>query len=162
MMTCMTVQRRSNMGPAPIDRDRKTCSICKEEKPLDAFGPDKNRCDGRKRQCRPCVATEMRKWSANNQRSVRATKMKKHFGISIEQYEALYEQAKGCCQICGVAIPSHLDNDAKKLAAKVAIDHDHKTGRVRGLLCGSCNCSIGYMLDDPARLRAAAEYLERA
>jgi hypothetical protein len=150
------------MGPAPLDRAEKPCVICKEVKPLDEFGPDTNRADGRKRQCRPCVAATMRVWNANHQRSVRATKMKRNFGISIEEYEALYQRANGCCEICGVAVPSHLDNDAKKLAAKVAIDHDHTTGRVRGLLCGPCNCSIGYMLDDPTRLRAAADYLERS
>ena len=76
-------------------------------------------------------------------------------------YEAMRATQSGRCAICSVELPSHLDDDAGDLRALVAVDHNHDTGAVRGLLCGPCNCAIGYMADDPARLRAAADYLER-
>lgn len=154
------VERRSPFGPDPLDRESKACSGCKLIKPLDEFGPDRHRADGRTRYCRPCLAERQRAWAARNKASVRATRFKKKYGLSVEDYEKLARRAGGKCEACGGSIPHHLGDEAD-LRAKVAIDHDHATGAIRGLLCAPCNCAIGYMFDDPARLRAAADYLER-
>jgi hypothetical protein len=70
------------------------------------------------------------------------------YNISGERYDALI--AIKACEACGS------DNDGKALH----IDHDHTTGVVRGVLCRPCNHAIGLLLDDPARLRAAANYIE--
>lgn len=72
------------------------------------------------------------------------------YGITLDQYEATYLQQNGRCFICG-----GLDNDRS-----LAIDHDHGTGKVRGLLCSPCNRALGLLMDDPERARAAARYLE--
>lgn len=77
--------------------------------------------------------------------------LRKKFGISLEQYEILLEQQNRVCAICG------LKEDNKDLA----VDHDHMTNKIRGLLCGSCNPGIGFMKDSPELLRKAAEYLEK-
>jgi len=71
------------------------------------------------------------------------------YGITLEDYDALLATQGGVCVIChnGTDEPLH-------------VDHDHTTGKVRGLLCSNCNTGIGLLKDDPVRLRAAADYLE--
>ena len=78
----------------------------------------------------------------------------KVFGLTFEAYDALATQQEGRCAICRLSPTT----DEKALA----VDHDHVTGVVRGLLCERCNLSIGKFHDSPALLRAAADYLERA
>jgi hypothetical protein len=62
----------------------------------------------------------------------------------------------GVCAICDLPERATRNGVPKRLA----VDHDHATGAVRALLCSRCNLAIGYMEDCPARLRAAADYLE--
>lgn len=70
--------------------------------------------------------------------------------ISVEEYRSRVIAANGVCAICG---------DAFKRAS---VDHCHKTGRVRGVLCGPCNNGLGHFKDSAVRLRAAADYLDRS
>ena len=74
------------------------------------------------------------------------------YGLTPEQYDSMYQKQEGCCIICG----EHQAN----LKRKLSVDHCHKTGVVRGLLCGNCNVGIGNLKDDPALLFRAIEYLE--
>lgn len=78
----------------------------------------------------------------------RSNYFKRTYGLSTEDYAAIVEKQKGRCAVCG------------DLCEKFDVDHDHKTKRIRGLACHSCNCTIGFGKDSPARLRAAAAYLE--
>lgn len=73
----------------------------------------------------------------------------KRRGISVETYLAMEREQGGVCLICK-------GNTNRRLA----IDHDHETGEVRGLLCGKCNTGIGQFDEDPDRMRAAIAYLE--
>jgi hypothetical protein len=63
----------------------------------------------------------------------------------------------GRCVLCG-AVPSP---DGVKAAARLHIDHDHTSGKVRSLLCNGCNRGLGYLQDDPDLLRRAADYIEQ-
>jgi hypothetical protein len=72
--------------------------------------------------------------------------LRKHFGISLEQYNIMVEDQGGRCAICGEESQLH-------------VDHDHETTEVRGLLCNNCNNGLGRFLDRPDLLRKAAEYL---
>ena len=76
--------------------------------------------------------------------------LRRTYGITEAQYQQLLEAGGGGCWICG--------KPPKKRALHV--DHDHKTGRVRGILCWRCNRGLQHYTDEPARLRAAATYLE--
>lgn len=99
-----------------------------------------------RRACRTCAR-------ANN-----AIQIIKKYGITAEQYEAMFTAQEGKCAVCRV-----------ELMARPDIDHDHKCcsgakacGKcVRGLLCRDCNIGISRFEDDPVLLRAAAEYLDQ-
>lgn len=80
--------------------------------------------------------------------------MRKNYGLSVEQYDELVQNQNGVCAICGSGAPS----GHKK---RLNIDHCHKTGTVRGLLCDLCNRAIGLMRDDTALLTKAIHYLNK-
>lgn len=86
-------------------------------------------------------------WRVDNKPRLRNRDLNKKFGISIEDYDVLYEKQKGKCLICDEYKPT------------LCIDHNHKTNKVRGLLCRKCNAAIGSLKDDPDLLNRAAEYL---
>ena len=75
------------------------------------------------------------------------------YGITMKEYDRLFFLQKGRCAIC----PTTLERDRD-----THVDHDHNTGKVRGLLCGPCNRAIGLLQDDPQRCKNAATYLETA
>jgi Autographiviridae endonuclease VII len=81
------------------------------------------------------------------------------YGITITEYDALYQHQDGVCAICGKP-ESGRDNTGTKIKA-LAVDHDHETGAIRGLLCSTCNSFLGYIGEDPEILRRGAEYIER-
>lgn len=74
------------------------------------------------------------------------------FSLSVEGYDALLESQRGGCAICG---------ETCKTGRRLAVDHDHETGVVRGLLCANCNVALGNLGDSVERLAAAIVYLER-
>lgn len=82
---------------------------------------------------------------------VRRSYLKKTYGLDHETFDALAAKQGNACAICQV--PS-------SAGRYLHIDHNHSTGRIRGLLCGSCNRAIGLFKDNPTVLRLAAAYLE--
>lgn len=87
----------------------------------------------------------------------RNDRLRKEYGISEAQYEALLRAQGGVCAICH---RSESMRGAHGEAQPLSVDHDHSTGRVRGLLCDACNTGVGKFSEEPNRLRAAATYLE--
>lgn len=74
------------------------------------------------------------------------------YGITVEQYDEMLVAQGGVCAICKT-LP---EADGR---TPLQVDHDHSTGRIRGLLCSPCNTAIGSLRDDPQLLAAAMEYL---
>jgi hypothetical protein len=74
--------------------------------------------------------------------------LKRRYGITAEEADAMLDEQNGLCAICRVAPAAH-------------VDHDHETSAVRQLLCFNCNGGLGQFKEDPAVLRAAADYVER-
>lgn len=81
-------------------------------------------------------------------------RLRRH-GLTLQRYHELLAEQGGACALCGGA------KRGWARGADLHIDHCHDSGRVRGLLCGDCNTALGRFGDDPAKLRRAADYLER-
>ena len=84
----------------------------------------------------------------------RKANLKKAYGISPEQYDAMFDALGGACAICERVVAGKPPS-----RERLHVDHDHETGKIRGLLCGACNVSLGGFRDDPELLAAAIRYL---
>lgn len=82
----------------------------------------------------------------------RDQQLQKKYGITEEIYEKILKAQNGRCAIC----------KCQQHYQRLAVDHDHKTGQVRGLLCVQCNRGLGRFFDSELRLRNAADYIARA
>ncbi len=127
-----------------IDANRmeKKCSDCKVVKPRDEMVKNKGTKDGMSNMCRPCM-------NERASRRDRLTQNCKRHGITPEVYQAMWEAHGGLCALCGRQPIKH-------------IDHDHRTGKVRGLLCMMCNTGLGKLGDDEAGLERALAYVRGA
>jgi len=85
---------------------------------------------------------------------VKKKHLMKTYGITLDEHKALFDKQKGRCWICQVR-----DID---LTFSLCVDHDHKSGVVRGLLCTNCNRGLGFFKDDEMLLSRAAEYLKKS
>lgn len=139
----------------------KRCSRCGKTKPIDDFYLNSRRPGGRTCYCKICNTEKHREWVKKNPRRYRELarrstwkRLFKDTGITEEIFAKMVEQQGGACLICG-RIPCP---DAKGVT--LTLDHDHKTGAVRGLLCVKCNAALGQFEDNAERCLAAARYLE--
>lgn len=138
---------------------RRTCTSCSLPQLCTEF-------EGRKRICIPCsiIAEEGDAYKLSSYRNYRKHKetplqrraasrvaaLKSKYGMTIEQYNFMYDQQSGKCRV------RKCHREAK------VVDHDHHTNAVRGLLCYRCNTGIGLFQDDPIALRSAADYLDES
>lgn len=131
----------------------KTCTKCGETKSEDSFSWHYKDKGIRRAQCKSCRNLYEKIKSREDHRKIQRKEycLKKTYDISIEQYNKMLEDQNGVCDIC------HRPPITKALA----VDHCHTTGKIRGLLCSSCNTALGSMQDNTDRLRNAIAYLER-
>ena len=145
----------------------KKCNSCREDKKVTEYHRRWPDCkDGRKRYRNDCRVCHNRTTTANNNKSEEAKKrhrlnsfksrIKAKYGISCEEYQRLYEDQHGLCGICQKSYHSTLD-----AANGLYIDHCHRTGSVRELLCHNCNAGIGHFKEDITILDRAIEYIRR-
>jgi|CXWL01.1.fsa_nt_gi hypothetical protein len=84
--------------------------------------------------------------------------IKRRYGLDPGRYLEMIEEQGGCCAICrSEAVDGGLGRWRR---IRLAVDHDHKTGAVRGLLCGKCNLGIGHFMEDETRLLNAIRYIK--
>jgi len=114
--------------------------------------PDKVKAHQAKR-CPKEACRRSREWYLNNKGRAKDTALKKDYGITLDDWNRMFEAQNGCCAICG--------QHQSDLSRTLCVDHNHETGKVRGLLCGTCNRSIGLLKDDKDILRSAISYLEK-
>lgn len=81
------------------------------------------------------------------------SRLRNKYGISLEEYNRMFQQQEGCCAICG----THQSNEQRSLA----VDHDHRTGKVRALLCHKCNAALGNVNDSIDILKEMISYIDK-
>lgn len=142
----------------------KVCCVCKEQKELSEFYNYKTAKDGKMYRCKVCdnIARSASRKSAGaemTRRGYRRRVLSANFGMTLEDYDSLLEKQGGCCAICGTTNPHGEGSEATHLK-NMAVDHCHNTGKVRGLLCNTCNRALGLFRDSRDVLEKALTYLE--
>lgn len=89
----------------------------------------------------------------------RHSNLQRIYGISLKTYETLHDAQNGLCAICREPEIGVHNRGNQTVPLSLAVDHDHKTGTVRGLLCHKCNKALGLFDDKPALVEAALDYL---
>lgn len=120
----------------------RTCCACKQTKELSEFYGDKRRPLGKEYVCKVC-----------NKAKRQNHKMIQNYGIDKVQYLELLTKQDNKCAICG------REDTGVARTQNLSIDHCHKSGVVRGLLCNWCNQGLGHFHDNPELLKKAAEYI---
>ena len=138
----------------------KTCKRCKVEKPKTEFNKNKNFKDGHAKYCRECTvelnAQNRQKRKADPEKNSKYLlgqqdyHLRRTFGISLDEYNAMHASQGGVCCIC---------QQPQSNGRKLAVDHCHSKGHIRGLLCDLCNTALGKFNDDAHRLERAARYI---
>ncbi len=165
----------------------KKCTKCGPQ-PVSEFGKNASKPDGLKTECRVCAKAYFKtyyednkqKWAAADAakraadpegfkaknraagarhrasptNTIRLRYLKRRYGISPADYEAMLARQGGVCAICG--------SRARGSDRRLHVDHCHATGKVRGLLCFSCNSGLGHFADRRDWLQAADAYLAAA
>lgn len=80
--------------------------------------------------------------------------LKRKYGLTVETYEAILKEQKECCKICG--------RHKSEFKRNLAVDHCHKTNRVRGLLCHHCNAAIGHLFENTEIMERAISYIKES
>ena len=144
---------RRNGGPRKrhprglnVPEGHKWCPDCGQVQPLSEFGRNAASTTGVTSYCKPCHNTRGRK-AKELVGGERTYHLRRRYGITAEEADALLEAQGGLCAICKVAPAAH-------------VDHDHATGAVRALLCFNCNGGLGQFKDNPEALHAAAYYVQ--
>ena len=132
-------------NPAHYGQEQKKCYRCQEDKPLEAFAKNKAKPDGLQERCKDCCKSHYH--NSGYTKRQRELSLKKKYGMSLLDYDLMVDEQGGQCAICG----------AKE---KLYVDHNHDTGKIRGLLCNTCNRAIGLLRDDSITIYKAAEYVE--
>ena len=96
-------------------------------------------------------------YNARNTEKYREYKLKAKYGLTLSEFEMLWEKCDGRCNICYEEMEKR--TIGKRSIRMVCVDHDHSTGKVRGLLCDFCNKGIGMLMDDPKIVSKALSYL---
>lgn len=144
------------------------CRCCKKLKSLDEFGNNKANKNGKSIYCLICTQIKSRnqykrkgassilnksKYSTNSSEYRKDKLLRLRYGISLDEYNKILIDQNNNCAICQI---NKID-----LTKILFVDHNHKTGQIRGLLCDSCNRGIGVFKESVKSLRLAADYLER-
>jgi hypothetical protein len=141
----------------------KLCTKCGDVKPIkkfrrkyDAYGIT-NYYESHCTDCRNAYVRGRYDYDKERDKQLR-----QNYGISLDEYNELFKAQNGVCAVCGC--PETRRPGRRKRTEDyipmLHVDHDHKTGKIRGLLCSECNTALGSLHDDPNRIKALLKYIE--
>lgn len=142
--------RRASWFKEHYDKQgRRLCHSCGRFKPTDKFYVDRSRPDDLALNCADCARAKQEaiRTAPGGKDRIAAQHRQRTYGLSEKAYQKILKRQGGGCATCG--------SKTKKLH----VDHDHATGKVRGLLCGPCNRAIGLIYDSPKIARKIVKYL---
>lgn len=122
--------------PGSRERTEKACTKCGEIKPVTEFYAEKRTRDGRQSTCKKCYGAQQSAYAVNRK-----------YGLSPKKHAAMREAQGGKCPIC-------------QRKVKLVVDHCHRSGKVRALLCDRCNRMLGTADDDQQLLESAIAFLK--
>lgn len=164
----------------------KRCSSCKEEKDVSEFPKNKGTSSGLNAQCRVCSSKKHaiyyrmnkskiqdshrrwrlnnpethrargRRWTRKNPEKAKAMYVRSDHGISMDEFQKMHDSQKGLCKVCSKPERAIYRGKTRSLC----IDHNHKTGKIRGLLCHRCNVALGLLEDDFRIVESLLEYIK--
>ncbi len=124
------------------------CKLCKKE-----YEREPTVKKSKKEYYKKPHVVEIRKKYRNSKNGMDKI-LKQNFGITIEEYQNIFDSQSGACAIC--------KRHQSFFKTRLNVDHRHSDGLVRGLLCGNCNRGIGFLEDSSEYLKSAINYLEGA
>lgn len=125
----------------------KKCTMCQNFKKFSDYNKTYAGAFGLFSRCKECHKIFAQKYRLDNLDSERNNHYIRKYNLTLDEYKELYKIQKGRCALC------------EKECDKLDVDHNHKTGEVRELLCDKCNTSIGMFNDDVIKLQKAIDYL---
>jgi hypothetical protein len=128
----------------------KQCATCKEQNPVTEFYKCVQNKDGLYHECKSCKSEYDRLRNAKNPKIRKGINLQNRYGITLEDKEHMIASQNGKCAIC----ETELDN-----GKHTCVDHCHKTGKIRKILCKSCNILIGHSKENTEILKKAIQYL---
>lgn len=140
-------KRGQEVRKLPVVPDgHRRCPACGDTKVLDDFPRNRSDSGGHGRYCKPCHNEKGKETKQRRYGGSREYHLRQRYGAGQKELDELLAEQGGVCANCGSPDPQHLD-------------HDHRTGWVRGILCFNCNGGLGQFRDSPARLTRAITYL---
>lgn len=142
----------------------KVCTVCMIAKPLDDFYNRRASEDGKAYRCKLCdnlAVAKYREIHKDKYRELQRSRLRKcKYGLTDDSFRELVDLQNNKCAICKTELQQNATN--KHSPETLCVDHDHKTGKVRGLLCTLCNKALGLFKDDPSLVENALGYLKNA
>lgn len=167
-------EKLKGRAEVPATPQAKTCATCKSSKVAEHFGKCRASLDGLQYDCKMCQRTASRaRYAADLETSrayskeraarrrvrspekVREARLRWAHGVGVEVYNTFLEKQGGVCAVCKQAETNKFKGKVRDLC----LDHDHTTGKKRGLLCVRCNRALGLLRDDPSVVRNMLEYI---
>lgn len=142
----------------------RTCRACGVFKPVSELRKNKACRLGVTKICNRCVSEQVMRRRDEAPDVALNSHLRRTFGITLDQYNALLERQNGVCAICGepptIIMGRRSPRQGRMVRPRLVVDHCHETGLIRGLLCTPCNRGIGILGDNAERVKRALFYLE--